>query len=1009
LIALYPSKLPGQPLETYTLDRPQTILAWTLDTLPAYQVDTVPQHSVEVNGVEVPADQWVDYVIRHSDDVRLYIIPQGIGAGFVAWAVTAFVAAAALLYGMSISADVSASGASISGDSLEVSPAKANSVRLYEPIREVFGRARVYPDYLCQPVTRFIGPRDVRTSMFLAVASGVQSLSQLKIGGTPFSVFGDDVEFAIYGPGEFVGNDPRSENWYLAPEVGSSKSATAGLDLDSPVTTTSPSAEGLALNGNVVSLLGTAPEVPSNWQVGTIVNLEAPNTYQLSASGAYTLVAGDLAELQPFVGMEASVATPAADLDLIVAIVNPYIAPTPGTGGAASTVTASAAPTTYNFTTTPVTWNLTWQGVTRSISLIANYLNMSGLISEITTQLSGTGLVAQDNSGRVRVTEPSSPWRGGAIVMSSPPVSVWGASPVFFTGSASSGGSPGQTASIAFRFEDGTPVGGLGEGSQRMALGVRGFRYRITAIDGLSITLERLRDDGTVDTAWNGFSVRTLVDFLMTSDSGTGDNWLGPFFLCPEGEVVDRIEWDFFFPGGINHINKKGGLEAYGSRVITQYADVLTGDWVEIDRIYTGATRDAFGVTEEVNLAVPIRPMMRVRRAGYLNWANSQDNTQWLAVRGRLLERAVRYEGLTTLALTVRTGERLSAQSDRKINVVSTHLYPNGQPRKISSAVQYLMESIGAPPGAVDMLQLNDLETEYWTPRGETFDQQYTERTSVIKVLREILAAGMAHPTVEDSKVTAVREGVQPAQGIITPHDALTDLKIVFSAPSDDDFDGVDVKYTDPVTFEVLTVRCRFPGLAARRVEEFTVTQVQDKVRAWRIGMRRLQKHRSQRLAAESRTEMRALAYGYLDHVVFTSDIPGDDTLSAVIEGFQRYEDGEVVTLSERPDWSWSNPRAIICRQDGTATQPVQIERLNDCKVILPLGTIDWTIDWTIEPPRLVFFSTQKGPGYSMMLDSIKPNDASLCDVAGVEYSDELYRWDNSTPDANGYPQELTA
>lgn len=42
-----------------------------------------------------------------------------------------------------------------------------------------------------------------------------------------------------------------------------------------------------------------------------------------------------------------------------------------------------------------------WQGVTYSISLIADYLNMSGLLVEISSALTGSGLTASDNGGTV--------------------------------------------------------------------------------------------------------------------------------------------------------------------------------------------------------------------------------------------------------------------------------------------------------------------------------------------------------------------------------------------------------------------------------------------------------------------------------------------------------------------------------------------------------------------------------------------------------------------------------
>jgi hypothetical protein len=79
------------------------------------------------------------------------------------------------------------------------------------------------------------------------------------------------------------------------------------------------------------------------------------------------------------------------------------------------------------------------------VSLVANYVSMSGLLAAITEGLTGSGLVAQDNGGTVLITEAASPFAGGAS-SSSLPAAVFGDAPVYTSGTASTGGSPAVTA-----------------------------------------------------------------------------------------------------------------------------------------------------------------------------------------------------------------------------------------------------------------------------------------------------------------------------------------------------------------------------------------------------------------------------------------------------------------------------------------------------------------------------------------------------------------------------------
>lgn len=1012
MIRVYPSRHPinlypgnGGALESHAVHNPITIAEWLRRNVKGFEL--AREHhpiSIDVNGQTICPSNWSKTTIDANNDVRIYPVPKGIEAATLAWIAVA-IAAVAVLYTLSMMPD--SMGGQEQGDQLNISTAKANSVRLYEPIREVLGRDRVYPDYIVQPVTRFFGPRDVRTEMLLSVGVGPMSLpgSEMKIGQTPFSAFGSDVSYTVYPPGANLGSDRRSENWYLAPEVGSSKSATAGLDLDSPVDITASNADGLALNARTITLVGNNATVFSGWSIGTVINLTTPNNYSVGNSGSYSTIGGPLNDLAPFVGMLISLSTPTEDLNLVVASYSPYVPPVPGVGGSASFVQASDAPITYNFESEPVTWSLTYQGNSRTLSLIDEYINMSGLVSELNAQLSGMGLVAQDFSGQLRIIEPASPYQGGVISQTGAPVAVFGASPTYTTGSASSGGSAEQLAFITLQYDNGTPFQGVPIGQQRLALGYRGNSYIITDIDDLTISINRLTSGGLVDSGWAGFADRTLLDFTLTATATAADNWLGPFMACPEGEVIDRMEWDMFFPAGIIHVDKKGRDVEYRSIVMVQWANVDDGIWNTITKTYRGITRDGFGVTEYLNFGTPIRPLIRMRRLQYNDWSNSQDKTQWFALRGRLLTRPTSYNDETTIAITVRTGDRLSAMSDRKISVVPTKLYQHGANSSIYGAVRYICESAGMELSEIDIEHLQELEANYWTPRSEKFAFSFSKQVTVKEALQMALGAGMALPVLENGKLSAVREGPQTPKGMITPHDQASELKISFTAAGPDDYSGVDVKYINPVTFTEEIVECRLPGLTALKIESFDLAGVHDRTRAWRIGMRRLMKYRLQRLTLDTSTEMDALAYQFMDLIIFSNDIPGEQNISCLIENIVIAGGTATVIVSEALDWTLPNPRCIIRRQDGTVTSllipaeaPEEMPADLRCRaLVLPASAIDFEPDWSIEPPRLLFCSSEQ-VGYPMMLETIDPDEEGRCSVRGAHYSAALYQHDDSSP-----------
>ncbi|HEE4880682.1 TPA: kinase, partial [Klebsiella pneumoniae] len=153
-IRFYPSRLPGEPLEQREHGE-MTLHDWLRKNVPSYTPDRTHPIAIEVNGRPVPAPDWSLCFLRPDSDVRIYPVPYGSGLEIAAWAAVA-VAVASAAYSIIMMSQLGKIGASTAnGDQLDLSPAKANTAKLGSPIREVFGRCRVFPDYLVQPVSRF--------------------------------------------------------------------------------------------------------------------------------------------------------------------------------------------------------------------------------------------------------------------------------------------------------------------------------------------------------------------------------------------------------------------------------------------------------------------------------------------------------------------------------------------------------------------------------------------------------------------------------------------------------------------------------------------------------------------------------------------------------------------------------------------------------------------------------------------------------------------------------------
>ncbi|WP_241575096.1 host specificity factor TipJ family phage tail protein [Rosenbergiella nectarea] len=1016
-IRIYPSLMQSDPIEIHEHSC-ITIADWLTSNIEGWSIDSEHPIVIFLEGREITTDEWETSVIASDSNVSIY--PKQYGPAAPAWLVwtAVVIAIASAAYSIYMMQKMGGIGDTSSGDQLDLNPAKANSAKLGDPIREIFGQYKVYPDYLVQPVSRFdkSDPKIYRTEMLLCLGVGRFNINQsgIRIGSTPISSFGDDATVTIYQPGADLSGDRRADNWYNSTEVGGTTSGTAGLDLAS----TGPSsvnvnASAIGLSGNSITLIGETSSneddkddsvIPDSWKEGSVIRVEAPDSYTVASESGKTVIYGDFTELVPVVGMPVTAVWNDYSYDLFIASVSKGSPAIPGQGGNAASITANAAPTTYDFSATALSFTLTWAGASYVISLTANYVTMQGLVDEITDQLTGSGLIATGENILLSIKEKNSPYSGNSIGYTVLPSAIFGNSPTVVQGVASSGGSPEVLPSLSLAYDSaqGPVFYGLPTGTQRISIGPQGNKYQITDIDGLTISVKRLTesDDGitSIDNSWPGFTARTLLDASVT---GTNDeyDWMGPFECCPDGEKTSLVEMNFVFPSGLAHINKKGHIKRTSVTLAIQYRQT-GGDWVEVLKTYSQGTVDEVGFTESFSLPSQSQYEFRVRRTTTPAGGSDRDSVQWQAMRAKLSNRPNSYADVTTLAVTVRTGNRLAAQSDRRINVVATRLYDGYPSRSISGALNHLLSTTDAQ---IDIAAINALEANYWTPRKETFDYSAdSDSTSMLDILQKIATAGMGYFHLSDGLATVGREGVKNWSGVITPQETTEELTTAFKASTSDDYDGVDVTYTNSTTWAEETVQCRTAdNPTPNKVETYKLDGVVTADRAYRIGMRRLMKFIYQRCTYSTSTELDALCYRYGDRVVMTDDIPGSNTISCLVVGMQYTDSLVTIETSERLDWTFSNPRVLFRLQDGSATGLLTPTRVDDFIFTVPnstdLSPELWEMDsGSIEPPRVMFCSSESA-GYDTLISEISPDADGTCQVTALSYDPKFYQHDDDT------------
>ncbi|HCN6464474.1 TPA: kinase, partial [Escherichia coli] len=360
-IRIYPSRLPGEPLETHEHGA-TTLHHWMKENVRGYRSDMKHPVAVEVDGESIPPQAWFDYALRPDSDVRIYPVPFGLEAATIAW-IGVGISVAVAAYSLIMMSNMDKGGySSASANGLDLNPAKANTARLGDPIREVFGRYRIYPDYVVQPVTRFDkdDPTRMTVEMFLCLGTGRFSFAEgdIRIGATPVASLGKGFSYTVYRPGAVVSGDSRSENWFNSTEVGGTSSGT-GLDMAQTAPTSADIlAESITVSGAGITFNGLENADKLPWWENKTVQLVVPASYVVTSDGDYSRITGDiLEEIAPYVGMPVTLNYSGTDHTLVIASYTPHSEAVDGSGGVTASITlAYDTATGVAFTGLPEGW-----------------------------------------------------------------------------------------------------------------------------------------------------------------------------------------------------------------------------------------------------------------------------------------------------------------------------------------------------------------------------------------------------------------------------------------------------------------------------------------------------------------------------------------------------------------------------------------------------------------------------------------------------------------------------
>ncbi|QXX79021.1 hypothetical protein HC956_08325 [Alcaligenes faecalis] len=521
------------------------------------------------------------------------------------------------------------------------------------------------------------------------------------------------------------------------------------------------------------------------------------------------------------------------------------------------------------------------------------------------------------------------------------------------------------------------------------------------------IVVWRLLPNGLNDPAWLGFPSLTSSGAVVSYEGGTVyGEWSSEFVATPAKETTTALEIDFFFPNGLGYVRENGDVTEQGVGIEIQYRNADGGPRATISKWYENWTLDQIGVTEHISVP-QMRPAVRVRRVGASATSTQvKDTIQWYGLKSRLRTRTS-YPRWTTMAAKLRVGGRLGAQSENQINVVATRMLPvlqsDGtwsapQPtRDISAFARYITSSIGYSDLNLDADELRRLDA-IWKTRGETLDHVY-DLTTAQDALKLAFRAGFSDLTVSHGLIRPVRDDVRTQfEQSYSTLNMTKPLRESVSPRKPMDPDGVEVEYIDAETWTSMTVKCLLPGDQGFKLEKLKLDGVTDRVRAWRIGMRRRREQAYRNREYSFGTEMDAFNSEYLSYVPLFDDEPGNAQMGLLID-IRPTTGGALLRISEPLRWVAGAPHSMGHRTpEGKFIGPFVASPGPDNYSIIADIPQPWPeVSLKQELPHIYFGLTADWIKPAL-ITNIQARGTDATDVTAANYDVRVYADDNNNP-----------
>lgn len=575
--------------------------------------------------------------------------------------------------------------------------------------------------------------------------------------------------------------------------------------------------------------------------------------------------------------------------------------------------------------------------------------------------------------------------------------------------------------------EDEVPTGSIGISGTAVA-GVGGAAGKITGVDssldihpGSTITLSGTTSNNftftvgsvVVDpddpTKMTLFEVAFPVGQIQDEDPLTGTYTLdlivnnmvaGPFRAQKLGQQIDGIDCDIVFPGGLMTVESDGDQRYREITMQFTYQQIDEGTGAPIgaaivkSKTYRAKTRSALRDTFSSGPLTPGAYEVTVERlTDFAGRGLSPETTIWAGLKGHVVldKTAEAYGPVTLMAVRMKATNGLGQAARSRIRVTASRVLDSGESENPITIVKdiFTNPNYGMKRELVELntAELDALETEWDGVDGPRFTGSFDQRGTGWDAMQAAISMAGAKVIQNNALVTVVQDKVQPVRTAMfsSANIAPGSLEINYSFDTEGEFDGVEVEYRDPETFD--PVHTIYPAHSVQP-EKFTLFGCTDGDYAaeyarylWNVRFRR-------RRVVKFQTELEGLIPRFGDRIGVAHPMPDWGESGVIVERL------DALAWRVDRDLTWhKNDNNIILRDDqGEPTDPLPVSMGDHRDVIV----------FDSAPPFQIYGPGHRDPtNYSFgryytavkdfIVTNITPQSDDLIQIEGQIYDEAVY------------------